>query len=49
VAVPVLDAAGRISQTIVSVGISSQLDRATSVALAHDMLEAARAVAAEVG
>ena len=49
VAVPVLNAAGTISQTIVSVGISSQLDRATSVALAHDMLEAARAVAAELG
>ena len=49
VAVPVLNAAGTISQTIASVGISSQLDRATSVALAHDMLDAARAVAAEVG
>mgnify|MGYP003385773442 CR=1 FL=1 len=48
VAVPVLNAAGTISQTIASVGISSQLDRATSVALAHDMLDAARAVAAEV-
>lgn len=49
VAVPVLSAAGTIAQTIVSVGISSQLDRATSVALAHDMLGAARAVAARVG
>ena len=49
VAVPVLDATGAISQTIASVGISSQLDRATSVALAHDMLDAARAVAAELG
>ncbi len=49
VAVPVLNAAGTISQTIASVGISSQLDRATSVALAHDMMDAARAVAAEVG
>ena len=48
VAVPVLDAAGTISKTIASVGISSQLDRTTSVALAHDMQAAARAVAAEL-
>lgn len=48
VAVPVLNAAGKIAQSIASVGISSQLDRATSVALAHDMQEAARAVAAQL-
>ncbi len=48
VAVPVLDAAGTIAQSIAAVGISSQLDRATSVALAHDMQDAARAVAAEL-
>lgn len=44
VAVPVLNAAGTIAQSIASVCISSQLDRATSVALAHDMQGAARAV-----
>ena len=48
VAVPVLDGAGTIAQTIASVGISSQLDRATSVALARDMQSAAEAVAAEL-
>jgi DNA-binding IclR family transcriptional regulator len=46
VAVPVLDAAGAITHTLASVGISSQLDRATALALAHDMQEAARAVGA---
>jgi DNA-binding IclR family transcriptional regulator len=48
VAVPVLNASGTIAQSIASVGISSQLDRATSVALVHDMRDAARAVAAEL-
>src|SRR4029078_10857650 len=46
VAVPVLDAAGTIAQTIASVGISSQLDPPTAFALAHDMLETARLVGA---
>ena len=46
IAVPVLDAAGTIPRTIASVGISSQLDRATALALAHDMQEAARLVGA---
>jgi DNA-binding IclR family transcriptional regulator len=46
VAVPVLDASGAITRTIVSVGISSQLDRPTALALAHDMQEAARTVGA---
>jgi DNA-binding IclR family transcriptional regulator len=49
VAVPVLDAGGAIAQTIASVGISSQLDRTTALALAHEMRDAARAVAAELG
>ena len=48
VAVPVLNVSGTIAQTIASVGISSQLDRATSLALAHDMLDAARAVGAQL-
>ena len=37
VAVPVLNAQGTISHTLASVGLSGQLDRSTSVALAHDM------------
>jgi DNA-binding IclR family transcriptional regulator len=44
VAVPVLDGAGRIEETIASVGISSQLDRPTALALARDMQQAARLV-----
>lgn len=44
VAVPVLDAAGAIARTIVSVGISSQLDRSTALGLARDMQQAAAAV-----
>lgn len=48
VAVPVLNASGTIAQSIASVGISSQLDRATALALAHDMRDAARALAAEL-
>ena len=44
VGVPVLDASGTITRTIASVGISSQLDRPTALALAHDMQAAARAV-----
>ena len=44
VAVPVLDSAGQIEETIASVGISSQLDRATALALARDMQQAARLV-----
>lgn len=45
VAVPVLDAAGIITRTLASVGISSQLDRPTALALAHAM----QAVASTVG
>jgi DNA-binding IclR family transcriptional regulator len=44
VAVPVLNARGTLSHTIVSVGISGQLDRPRSVELAHDMQKAARLV-----
>jgi len=44
VAVPVLDSAGQIEETIVSVGISSQLDRPTALALARDMQQGARLV-----
>jgi DNA-binding IclR family transcriptional regulator len=44
VAVPVLNAEGTISHTLASVGLSGQLDRATAVALAHDMQAAARAL-----
>ena len=44
VAVPVLDTAGMIARTIVSVGISSQLDRATALSLARDMQRAAIAI-----
>ncbi len=46
VAVPVLDGAGQIEETIASVGISSQLDRPTALALARDMQTAAREVEA---
>ena len=35
-------AQGTISHTLASVGLSGQLDRATPVALAHDMMDAAR-------
>jgi hypothetical protein len=42
VAVPVLNAQGTISHTLASVGLSGQLDRSTSVALAHDMMDAAQ-------
>ena len=41
VAVPVLNAQSTISHTLASVGLSGQLDRSTSVALAHDMQIAA--------
>jgi DNA-binding IclR family transcriptional regulator len=44
VAVPVLNAQGTISHTLASVGLSGQLDRATAVALAHDMQAAAGAL-----
>lgn len=43
VAVPVLNGQDTISHTLASVGISSQIDRSTTVALAHDMQIAAGA------
>lgn len=46
VAVPVLDSRRHITHTLVAVGLGSQLDRATSIAVAHDLLETARAVEA---
>lgn len=45
VAVPVLNAAGIMTHTIASVGITDQVDRTTSVALAHDMQSAVRTAA----
>lgn len=45
VSVPVLDASGTMARGIASVGISDQLDRARSIALAHDMQAAARSIA----
>jgi DNA-binding IclR family transcriptional regulator len=48
VAVPVLDGRGKISQTIVGIGLGNQLDRATSLSLAHDMKRAAQEVAAQM-
>jgi DNA-binding IclR family transcriptional regulator len=48
VAVPVLNSRGTISHTIAAVGLGSQLDRASSVALAQDMRTAAQEVAAQL-
>ena len=45
VAVPVLNGAGTISHTLAAVGLGSQLDRTSALALARDM----RAAALEVG
>ncbi len=47
-AVPVLNRSGTISHTIAAVGLGSQLDRASSLALARDMGIAAREVAAQL-
>jgi DNA-binding IclR family transcriptional regulator len=49
VAVPVLNRSGTISHTIAAVGLGSQLDRASSLALAQDMRAAAQEVAAQLG
>jgi DNA-binding IclR family transcriptional regulator len=46
VAVPIPDAHGPISRSLASVGITGQLDRTKSIALARDMQAAASAVAA---
>lgn len=48
VAVPVLNSRGIISHTIAAVGLGSQLDRASSLALAQDLRAAAREVSAQL-
>lgn len=48
VAAPVLNTRGTISHTIAAVGLGSQLDRATSLALARQMVVAAREVAGQL-
>jgi DNA-binding IclR family transcriptional regulator len=47
-AVPVLNARGVISHTLVAVGLGNQLDRATSLRLARDMKGAAQDVASQL-
>ena len=42
VAVPVLNSRGTISHTLAAVGLGSQLDRTTALALARDMRDAAQ-------
>jgi DNA-binding IclR family transcriptional regulator len=46
VAVPVPNARGPITRSLASVGISGQLNRTRTIELAHDMQDAAKAVAA---
>jgi DNA-binding IclR family transcriptional regulator len=48
VAVPVLNGQGTISHTLAAVGLGSQLDRASALALARDMRVAAQEVAAQL-
>lgn len=48
VAVPVLNSRGTISHTIAAVGLGSQLDRTSSLALARDMGAAAHEVSAQL-
>ena len=48
VAVPVLNSQGTISHTLAAVGLGSQLDRAKSLALAHDMGDVAREVSSQM-
>jgi DNA-binding IclR family transcriptional regulator len=48
VAVPVLNIRGTISHTIAAVGLASQIDRASALALARDMGDAAREVATQL-
>ena len=48
VAVPVLNSRGTISHTIAAVGLGSQLDRTTALALARDMRTAAEEIAAQM-
>ena len=49
IAVPVLDAAMRMTRSIVSIGLSQQLDSATMVELGEDMRLGAQAVAPHTG
>jgi DNA-binding IclR family transcriptional regulator len=48
VAVPILNNRGTITHTIAAVGLSSQLNRASSLALAHDMRSAVQEVEAQL-
>ena len=48
VAVPVLNGRGTISHSIAAVGLGSQLDRASALALAQDMRTAAQEVASQL-
>jgi DNA-binding IclR family transcriptional regulator len=48
VAVPVLNGKGTISHTLAAVGLGSQLDRTTALALAQDMRAAAQEVAGQL-
>jgi DNA-binding IclR family transcriptional regulator len=48
VAVPVLNSRGTISHTLAAVGLGSQLDRASSLALADDMRAAAQELAGQL-
>ncbi len=49
VSVPVLNARGPLSHALAAVGITDQLERARTVALAHDMQRTAQAVTASLG
>ncbi len=48
VAVPVLNGRGTISHTLAAVGLGNQLDRATSLKLAHDMKGVAEELTAQL-
>lgn len=48
VAVPVLNGRGTISHTLAAVGLGNQLDRTTSLKLAHDMKDVARDLATQL-
>jgi DNA-binding IclR family transcriptional regulator len=48
VAVPVLNGRGAITHTLAAVGLGNQLDRTTSLKLAHDMKSAAQELTAQL-
>ena len=48
VAVPVLNGRGTISHTLAAVGLGNQLDRTTSLKLAHDMKGVAEELTAQL-